>query len=196
MKNDDLTQEAQNSSRVDASSSVTSPGGTEVGNGSSGVDGDRDPVPFGTDPDADSHVDGDRDPVAFGLKPNADDMATREPYQFSPEDLDGFTLARLDTVCAFRYETALIIYAMGFSDGYGGRLVIQERPERIYPQLFHVYALPGNGGINPDASPRDVPTIAACSFDPSGVGDKILVQGRDERKEVEVIQVKPGVRRS
>ena len=101
-------------------------------------------------------------------------------------------LARTTMVHAFKQDQQLVVYVEGLTSGFGGKLIVERRPERIFPPLFHVHARPGNDGINPDASPQEMATVAACSFDAAGIPDSILVESLDQRQKVRVIVVKPG----
>ena len=101
-------------------------------------------------------------------------------------------LARTTMVHAFKQDQQLVVYVEGLTSGFGGKLIVERRPERIRPPLFHVHAQPGNDGINPDASPQEMATVAACSFDATGIPDSILVESLDQRQEVRVVVVKPG----
>lgn len=101
-------------------------------------------------------------------------------------------LARTTMVHAFKQDQQLVVYVEGLTSGFEGKLIVERRPERIFPPLFHVHARPGNDGINPDASPQEMATVAACSFDASGIPDSILVESLDQRQEVRVVVVKPG----
>jgi hypothetical protein len=73
--------------------------------------------------------------------------------------------AQLVEATAIQDRGRLILYLEGLTDGFGGRFEVLRSDARVYPPAFEVYEVPGNPGINPDASPQDVPTEGAFAFD-------------------------------
>lgn len=66
-------------------------------------------------------------------------------------------LARTKLIRALNYDTTLLIYVEGLTSGFGGRLIVERSPILIFPPEYVVREEPGNPGINPGASPTDVP---------------------------------------
>lgn len=101
--------------------------------------------------------------------------------------MNEFPLARITAAHALKHGNDLIIYVEGLTSGFGGRLVVERSPNLILPTQYDVRAIPGNDGINPDASPQDVPTVAAYAFPNEGFSQSILLQGADDRRELNLI---------
>jgi hypothetical protein len=105
--------------------------------------------------------------------------------------MDDLPLARTTMSHALQQETNLIIYVEGLTSGFGGELIVQRSFTDEFPPSFIVLENPDNSGINPDASPTNVPTVVAYAFFNQAPLDAITLVDASGRKNVEVVNVQP-----
>lgn len=105
---------------------------------------------------------------------------------------DQLPLARAERVTVLADGADLIFVIEGLTSGYGGTFVVtrQVRNEPI-PAHFTLNELPGNPGINPTASPTDVPTIRALRVPGAASGMVVTATGRKGVTEHAVTSVHP-----
>jgi hypothetical protein len=71
-----------------------------------------------------------------------------------PDPRPYLPLAELENADAMQLGDQLILDVEGYASGFDGSLEMYKSPLTIYPPRFIVYEVPGNTGINPEASPR------------------------------------------
>jgi hypothetical protein len=86
---------------------------------------------------------------------------------FEPGD-DGIgrfvPLARVNKTIALQHGSALILHVEGVTSGFGGTFLVNRSRDGAAEVHFTVHEIPGNTGINPNASPTNVPTVRAYAF--------------------------------
>lgn len=98
-------------------------------------------------------------------------------------------LARVTMRHALQQGTNLILYVEGLTSGFGGALIIEQSPTDEFPPVFEVRENPGNTGINPNASPTDVPTKAAYAFLVPGQLEEVTLIDASGRATVFIVRV-------